>query len=215
MSGSSTATRASKSPSRAAAWPPTTNSGGPTSTLPAGARRACRSPRAATFAVDLAVENIGGEPGDFRTRLRACEVTLQRSSSTAAWRASTAARCTRPMAPSSPNGFASGSASGPCWRSGTVGVARSTGRAWTRGGAGSVCAGSTREPPRAGHSGPLTPTPRDRDHRSAVTRVTAPRGRDSQCRRLVATAPRVTMDRRQQIAAAAEAIGASLRRRAR
>src|SRR5829696_2613825 len=59
--------------------------------LPAG--------RPATFAADLAVENIGGEPADYRrgmaafhdfdgdfTRLRTCELTLDRSSSTATWR---------------------------------------------------------------------------------------------------------------------------------
>ena len=103
--------------------------------------------RPATFAVDLAVKNIGGEPGDFRRGmaafhafdlevsrrvfavhspfmhsscfaaaavlhvsvairglrrrlhpLRACEITLDRSRSTAPG-ASTAARCTRPTAP--------------------------------------------------------------------------------------------------------------------
>jgi hypothetical protein len=142
--------------------------------------------RPATFAVDLAVNNIGGEPGDFRramaafhafdfevskrvfavcgtsTRVLALHEQLgargagdpsttsssrptrtstttspgfapARSPSTGAARprpgASTAARCTRPTAPSSPNAFASGSGSGRCCRSGTVAVARSTGRA--------------------------------------------------------------------------------------
>jgi Family of unknown function (DUF6081) len=142
--------------------------------------------RPATFAVDLAVDNIGGEPGDFRrgmaafhafdvevskrvfavcgtstrvlalheqlgawgadkpfyhvvespsedfdddfTRLRACEITLDRSRSTAAWRVDGRTVYETP-APSSPNAFASGSGSGRCCRSGTVAVARSTGRA--------------------------------------------------------------------------------------
>jgi uncharacterized protein DUF6081 len=103
-------------PPPATALSPTTSSGGRASTLPAGARRACRSRRAAstsrwtptgswpcfslshdrfqsadsakylifstrqfelppdrpaTFAVDLAVKNIGGEPGDFRRGMAA------------------------------------------------------------------------------------------------------------------------------------------------
>ncbi len=41
--------------------------------------------RPVTFAVDLAVENLGGDPGDCFTRLRACEITLDRSRSTAVW----------------------------------------------------------------------------------------------------------------------------------
>ena len=97
------------------------------------------SDRPATFAVDLAVTNLGGEPEDYR-RLHACEITLDRSGSTATC-GSTGTPCTRPTAPSSPNASASGSGSGRCCRSGTAAVARSSGRAWTPGGAGSGSAG--------------------------------------------------------------------------
>src|SRR4029450_7181937 len=62
--------------------------------------------------------------------------------------ASTAARCPRPTAPSPPTASASGSGSGRCCRSGTGAVARSTGRAWTRGGVGSVYTAATRHRPR-------------------------------------------------------------------
>jgi hypothetical protein len=154
--------------------------------------------RPATFAVDLAVKNIGGEPADFRRGMAAFQVfdfdvsmrvfavcgtstrvfalheqlgwrgerasrsttwssrrtrtstttspgfARARSRSTGADRprlgASTAARCTSRTAPSSPNALASGSGSGRCCRSGTAAAARSTGKAWTRGGAGSVYA---------------------------------------------------------------------------
>jgi hypothetical protein len=77
--------------------------------------------RPATFAVDLAVKNIGGEPGDLRRGMAAFHAFDFDVSKRvfAVCGAST----------SSPNAFASGSGSGRCCRSGTVGVARSTGRA--------------------------------------------------------------------------------------
>jgi hypothetical protein len=144
--------------------------------------------RPAIFAVDLAVTNLGGDPGDYRrgmaafhafdlevsrrvfavvgtstrgfamheqlgfggggagepfyhvvespyedfdddfTRLRACEVTLDRSSSTAAWRVD-GRTVYQAHGTWSPNAFASGSGSGRCCRSGTVAAAPSTGRA--------------------------------------------------------------------------------------
>jgi hypothetical protein len=105
--------------------------------------------RPATFAVDLAVESIGGDPSSWARGEQASRSTTSssrrtrtstttspgfvrpRSRSTGADRprpgASTATWCTRPTAPSSWNASASGSGSGRCCRSGTV--ARSTGRA--------------------------------------------------------------------------------------
>jgi hypothetical protein len=160
--------------------------------------------RPATFAVDLAVENIGGDPGDYRrgmaayhvfdleissrvfavcgsstrvlalheqlglggggagepfyrvvespyedfdddfTPLRACEITLDRSRSTAAWRVDGRA-VYEAHGTLIPERARIGSGSGRCSRSGTGAVARSTGRAWTRGGTGSVFAESTPE----------------------------------------------------------------------
>jgi hypothetical protein len=104
--------------------------------------------QAATFAADLAVTNIGGEPGDYRRAMAAFQVSSRRtrtstttspgcararSRSTGAGLsrlgASTATRCTRLTALSSPNGLASDSGSGRCCQSGTVGADRSMGRA--------------------------------------------------------------------------------------
>jgi hypothetical protein len=62
------------------------------------------------------------------TRLRACEITLDRSRSTAAWRVDgrTVYEAHGTLIPSA---FASGPGSGRCCRSGMVAVARSAGRA--------------------------------------------------------------------------------------
>ena len=144
--------------------------------------------RPATFGVELAVENFGGEPGDYRlgmaafhvfdldvsrrvfavcgsstrvlalheqlglggggagepfyhvvespyedfeddfTRLRACEITLDRDASTAAWRVD-GHTVYEAHGTVIPDALGSGSGSGRCCRSGTVTAARSTGRA--------------------------------------------------------------------------------------
>src|SRR4029434_10856692 len=94
------------------------------------------------------------------TRLRACEITLDRSRSTAAWGVDghTVYQTHGTFIPERvgigfgiwtmlPHACAPGSVSGRCSRSGKVAVARWTGRAWTHAGAGSVYAGSAPEPP--------------------------------------------------------------------
>jgi hypothetical protein len=75
------------------------------------------------------------------TRLRACEITLERSGSTAAWRVDgRKVYEAHTLIPERAQiGFG-------IWTMLPERDGRSlTGRAWTRGGAGSVCAGSTRE----------------------------------------------------------------------